>query len=114
MNLIFQHGSVHCPAAIVALIESRLLKLSERQRIEETTVQLNDAPEASPRYQASIVIRVPGPDIHATACDHTVRVTVEKLLAEVEAQIDVRQGRRKLRQRSKLQLSTATRTGRAW
>ena len=114
MNFILQHGNVHCPAATVELIESRLLKLMERQRIEETTVQLNDAPEASPRYQASIVIRVPGPDIHATACDHTIHVAVEKALAAVEAQVDVRQDRRKLRQRSQLQLSKATRTGRAW
>ena len=114
MNLILQPGNVHCPIAIVRLIESRLHTLGERQRIEESTVRLTDAPEASPRYQASILIRVPGPDIHATASDHTVRVAVEKALAAVEAQVDARKGRRQRRQRSQLQLSTVARTGRAW
>lgn len=114
MNLILQHGNVYCPVAIVRLIESRLLTLGERLRIEESTVRLTDAPEASPRFQASILIRVPGPDIHATACDHTVRVAVEKALAVVEAQVNARQDRRQQRQRSQLQLSTVARTGRAW
>ncbi len=114
MSLIFQHGNVHCPVAIIRLIESRLLTLGERQHIEESSVRLADAPEASPRYQASILIRVPGPDIHATACDHTVRVAVEKALAAVEAQVNARQDRRKQRQRSQLQLSTMARTARAW
>ena len=114
MNLIFQHDNVHCPVAIVRLIESRLLMLGKRQRVEESTVRLTDAPEASPRFQASILIRVPGPDIHATACDHTVRVAVEQALAAVEAQVDTRQDRRKQRQRSQLQLSMVARTGRAW
>ena len=114
MNLILQHGNVHCPVAIVRLVESRLLALGARQRIEEASVRLTDAPEASPRFQASILIRVPGPDIHATACDHTVRVAVEKALAAVEAQVGARKGRRHQRQRSQLQLSTAARTGRAW
>lgn len=114
MNLILQPGQVHWPVAVVRLIESRLLTLGERQRIEESTVRLTDAPEASPRFQASILIRVPGPDIHATACDHTVRVAVEKALVAVEAQVNARQDRRPQRQRSQLQLSTVARTGRAW
>jgi len=114
MNLILQHGNVHCPVAIVRLVESRLLRLGERQRIEEAIVRLTDAPEASPRFHASILIRVAGPDIHATACDHTVRVAIEKALAAVEAQVDLRQVRRKQRQRSQLQLSSVARTGHAW
>jgi len=114
MNLILQFGNVHCPVATARLIESRLLALGERQRIEESIVRLVDTPEASPRYSASVLIRVPGPDIHATASDHTVRVAVEKALAAVETQVDARQGRRQQRQRSQLQLSTVARTGHAW
>lgn len=113
MNLILQLN-VHCPVAIIRSIESRLIALGERQRIEDASVRLADAPEASPRYQASILIRVPGPDIHATACDHTMRVAVEKALAAVEAQVNARQDRRLQRQRSRLQLSTVARTGRGW
>jgi hypothetical protein len=57
---------------------------------------------------------VPGPDIHAVACDHTLRVAVQKALDAVEGQVAVRQGRRQARRRSRLQLSSATRTGRGW
>jgi len=114
MSLILRPGNVRCPIAVVRLIESRLLTLGLRQRIEESTVRLADSPESSPRYQASILLRVPGPDIHAIANDHTVRVAVEKALAAVEAQVDERKGRRQRRQRSQLQLSTVARTGSEW
>ena len=114
MSLILQHGSVHRPVASVRLVESRLLSLGGHQGIEEAIVRLTDAPEAGPRFQASILIRVPGPDIPATACDHTVRVAVEKVLAADEARVNTRQDRRKQRQRSHLPPSTGARTGRAW
>jgi ribosome-associated translation inhibitor RaiA len=114
MNLILQPGNTRSSAALDHLIESRLIALADRQRIEEAVVRLMDHPEGSPRYQASILIRVPGPDIHAVACDHTLRVAVQKALDAVEGQVEVRQGRRQARRRSRLQLSTATRTGGNW
>ena len=114
MNLIIQHGNVRFSVALERLIESRLTALAARQRIEEATVLLSDEREASPRYQASITIRIPGPDIHASACDHTMRVTVQKALDAIEAQVDARNGRRRQRLRSNLQLPATARTGRAW
>jgi len=77
-------------------------------------VRLNDNREGSPRFQASILIRVPGPDIHAVACDHTLRVAVQKALDAVEGQVDARQDRRQAQRRTRLQLAGAARTGRAW
>ena len=114
MNLILQPGNTRSSAALDHLIESRLIALADRQRIEEAVVRLTYHREGSPRYQASIMIRVPGPDIHAVACDHTLRVAVQKALDAVEGQVAVRQGRRQARRRSRLQLSSATRTGRGW
>ena len=114
MNLILQPGNTRSSAALDYLIESRLIALADRQRIEEAVVRLNDHREGSPRYQASIMIRVPGPDIHAVACDHTLRVAVQKALDAVEGQVAARQGRREARRRSRLQLSGAARTGRGW
>ena len=114
MNLILQPGNTRGSVALDYLIETRLIALADRQRIEEAVVRLNDNREGSPRYQASITIRVPGPDIHAVACDHTLRVAVQKALDAVEAQVAARQGRRQAQRRSRLQLSSATRTGRSW
>jgi ribosome-associated translation inhibitor RaiA len=107
MNLVFQTGNARSSAALDHLIESRLIALAERQRIEEATVRLSDHREGSPRYQASVMIRVPGPDIHAVACDHTLRVAVQKVLAAIEGQVEARQGRRQARRRRLLPLTTA-------
>jgi ribosome-associated translation inhibitor RaiA len=114
MNLILQAGNTRSSVALYDLIESRLIALADRQRIEEAVVRLNDNREGSPRYQASIMIRVPGPDIHAVACDHTLRVAVQKALDAVEGQVGARHGRRQAQRRSRLQHSSATRTGRSW
>jgi ribosome-associated translation inhibitor RaiA len=114
MNLILQPGNTRSSAALDHLIESRLIALADRQRIEEAVVRLNDHPEGSPRYQASIMIRVPGPDIRAVACDHTLRVAVQKALDAVEGQVVARQGRRLARRRSQLQLTRVARAGHSW
>ena len=114
MNLILQPGNTRPSAALDHLIESHLVALAERQRIEEAVVRLSDHREGSPRFQASIMIRVPGPDIHAVACDHTLRVAVQKALAAVEEQVVSRQARRRRRLRNELQQPAAARTGRAW
>jgi ribosome-associated translation inhibitor RaiA len=114
MNLILQPGNTRTSVALDHLIESRLVALAERQRIDEAVVRLSDHREGSPRYQASILVRVPGPDIHAVACDHTLRVAVQKVLAAVEEQVVERQARRRRRLRSQLQQTAPARTGRAW
>ncbi|WP_414660442.1 HPF/RaiA family ribosome-associated protein [Horticoccus sp. 23ND18S-11] len=113
MNLILQPGNVRCPASLASLIETRLVALAARQRIEEALVRLSAEREANPRFQAAISIRVPGPDIHAAACDHTPRVAVQKALAAVEAQIEARHVRRRQRARGLRQLTSAVRTGRS-
>jgi ribosome-associated translation inhibitor RaiA len=113
VKLILSHGNVRPSLALDRLIENRLLALGERQRIEEAVVRLADEREASPRFRASILVRVPGPDIHAAACDHTVGVAVRKMLAALEAQVAARQGRRLARQRPDLPVSRAGRTVRA-
>lgn len=114
MNLIIQHGNVRFSEALERLIDTRLTAIAARQRIEEASVRLSDEHEASPRYQASVKIRIPGPDIHATACGHTARESVQKALDAIEAQVDARLGRRRQRLRTNLQLPATSRTGRAW
>lgn len=94
MKLLLHHGNVGPRPSIERLIESRLLALATRLRLEEAIVRLEDDRAASLRYRASVLLRVPGPDLHTTASHHTVRVTVEKALAAAEAQVAARQGRR--------------------
>lgn len=114
MNLILHHRQVRRADAVPALVERRLSALSRTHRIEQAIVRLHDEYEASPRFQASVYLRVPGPDIHATGCDHTIRVAVEKALRAAEAQLAARAGRRRQRRKSNLQLPPVGRTGRVW
>lgn len=114
MKLILEPGNTRTSIALDRLIEARLVALAERQHIDEAVVRLNDDREGSPRYQANILIRVPGPDIHAVACDHTLRVAVQKAIAAVEEQVVARQARRRRRLSSQLQQPAKARTGRAW
>ncbi len=114
MKLIIHPGSTRSTAALEFLITSRLEAMSLRRRIEEAAIRFNLLPEGSPRFQARIQLRVPGPDLHAEACDHTLRGAVHKALDTVEGQLDALEGRRRARRRSRLQLSCASRTGRAW
>lgn len=112
MNLILQPGNTCRSATLDYLIETRLSALTGRQPIEEAVVRLNDHRDGSPRYQATVLIRVPGPDIHAAACDHTLRVAVQKALDAVEGQVAARQERRAAQRPGRFQLSHAPRPGR--
>lgn len=114
MNLILQSRHARYPAAVARRIEQQLLVLGARCRAEEAVVRLTDAPAASPRYQVAIFVRLPGPDLHATGCDHTIEVAAGKALRLLQAQLAVRAGRRQQRRRSNLQLSPAARTARVW
>lgn len=114
MKLTLQPNNARTTAALKLVIETRLLALSDHQLIEEAIVKLSDEAEASPRFQASILIRIAGPDIRATTCDHTLRVAVEKAIAAVENQVFTRQARRRSRRNSQLQQPATPRTGRAW
>jgi len=114
MKLTLKPNNARTTAALEQLIENRLLALSDHQLIEEAVVKISDEPEASPRFQASILIHIAGPDIHAATCDHTLLVAVEKALASVENQVFARQAQRRTRRRSQLQQPATPRTGRAW
>lgn len=73
-------------------------------------MRLHDQRESDPRFRASVFLRVPGPDVHAAAEDHSVRDAVEKALDAAEAQIASRHGRRVSRRRRSPLLAA----GRGW
>ena len=111
MKLLLHHGNVAPRPSIERLVEHRLLALSTRQRVEEAIVRLADERETSPRFHASVLLRIPGPDIHTTASDHTLGVAVEKALAAAEAKVASRLGRRLSRRRRQPLLALG---GRGW
>lgn len=48
---------------------------------------------AAPSFSASVELAVPGPDIHAAACDHTLEAAVLKVARRLEAQVAARKKR---------------------
>ncbi len=114
VNIVLQSRHARYPQDAARLLEDGLLELAARYRAEEAVVQLVDEKDASPRFRVAIFLRLPGPDIHASACDHTVTVAARKALRLVEAQLAARADRRRRRRRSNLQHSSEPRTGRSW
>jgi ribosome-associated translation inhibitor RaiA len=97
--LLLQPGNIRPRPVIERLVERRLLALHHRERVEEAIVRLGDERDAGPRFRVRVFLRIPGPDIHATAADRTMSGAVEKAFAAVEAQIRARRGRRVARRR---------------
>lgn len=114
MNIILQARHTRYPHSVSTLLEESLLALGERCRAEEAMVRLTDAREASPRFEVVISLRLPGPDLHVSGCDHTIAVAARKALRALEAQLESRAGRREQRRRSNLQVPATARTGRSW
>ncbi len=69
----------------------RLLPISLAQ------VVLEQQPNATPAFSASVALAVPGPDIHAAARDHTLKAVVLKVARRLEEQIEARKNRQQLR-----------------
>ncbi len=107
MKILLQHGSLRPRPSVERLVEQRLLALAARARLEEAVVRLHDERESSPRFRATVFLRVPGPDVHASASDRNVRDAVEKALDAAEAQIAARRGRRQARRRHGPSLAVA-------
>ncbi|HYP16077.1 MAG TPA: HPF/RaiA family ribosome-associated protein [Opitutus sp.] len=100
MKILLRPGNVRSSRFIEAFAQSRLSGLAGRQRIDEAIIQLHEEREASPRFFVTILLRLPGPDIHASARDHTAGVALRKALDSVESQIETRHGRRRWRWRA--------------
>jgi ribosome-associated translation inhibitor RaiA len=114
MNLLLHSHHTSYPAPTARLLETELLELAGRYRAEEIVVRLTDEREASPRYHVTIFVRLPGPDVHVSATDHTAAVAARKAIRLLENCLVARADRRRQRRRSNLQHSSAARTGRAW
>ena len=93
MNLILHSHHVRCLAGVMRLLEHRIAALARQSRLELVQVRLNERPGASPRYEATIDVRLPGPDLHAGGCDHTIDTAVHKALQALEAQFAFRVAR---------------------
>lgn len=73
-----------------ARIEDGLRDLRKLTLITAATVHLERRRECSPAMQAQVHLAVSGPDIHATATEHTVQAVWLKVLKNLRRQIERR------------------------
>jgi len=100
MKLNVQHHNLRSTHELDSLIENRILALEPRLQIDEANVRLECRPDESPAFSARIHLVTPGPDVVAEDCDHTIRAAIDKVLADLEIEINRRALKRGRRVRS--------------
>ena len=71
MKLTIRNHTLRSPRSIDALIETRLLTLADRVRIDDATVLVEHRTDASPPFRVEIHLAVPGPDLSTERIDNT-------------------------------------------
>lgn len=86
-----------------ALLENNLHALHLLVPISSAQVVLERQHAAAPAFRASAHLAVPGPDIHATACDHTLLAAWRKLVGNLKRQFQRRMAHHKFQLKSREQ-----------
>ena len=109
MKLTISNLNLPLDRSLDAIVENRLVALSERLRIDDATVVIERRVEASPPYRVHLHISVPGPDLHTEMLDNTPIQALTRALKEIEHKIRDRSSTRFAR--LKPQGSSACRVG---
>ena len=80
-----------------SLIEQSLEALRRLIPISTARVVLEQQRDNSPAYRVYAHLAVPGPDVHAAACDHTLLAAWRKLAGNLMKQFQRRTTRQQLR-----------------
>ncbi len=112
MKLTVQHHNLRSSDELDSLIENRILALQPRLHIDEARVRLECRFEQSPAFSVRVHLVTPGPDLVAERRDHTLRAAIDKVMADLEANLSHRREKRLRRVRSNLQEPALLRMGR--
>jgi ribosome-associated translation inhibitor RaiA len=111
MKLTISNLNLPLNRSLDAIVENRLVALSERLRIDDATVVIERRVEASPPYRVHLHISVPGPDLHTEMVDNTPIQALTRALKEIEHKISdrsrIRLARLKARRSSASRIGTA-------
>ncbi len=100
-------------ASLRLWLEQQLQRLHSLIPISVAEVLLERQPGHAPAFHAQVHLAVPGPDIHATSCDHTVEAVWLKVTKNLRQQIERRKGRQQSNLKSNRQnpQTTSRRSG---
>jgi ribosomal subunit interface protein len=98
MKIQFQIRGLNGSASLRVWLEQQLERLHNLLPVTTANVVLERQFDNAPAFRAQVHLAVPGPNIHAAACDHTLEAVWLKVTKNLRQQIE----RRKFRQHQKL------------
>jgi ribosome-associated translation inhibitor RaiA len=87
MKLTISNRHLPPAKALDALIETRLVALADRVRIDEVSVTVEYRQEASPPFRVALLLAVPGPDLRAEMIDNTPLQAFTRALEDIERRL---------------------------
>ena len=100
-------------ASLRRWLEQSLDRLERLISITAAAVVLEHRRDDAPAFRAFVSLAVPGPDIHAEACDHTLEAAWLKVLTALRKQIEQRKARQgeRVKRNGHLRARAIRRTG---
>lgn len=97
MNIQFLIRGLNANASLRIRLEQQLEQLQNLIPVTTAEVVLEHQRDCAPSFHARVHLAVPGPDIHATARDHTLEAVWLKIVNNLSKQIERRKTRQQLR-----------------
>lgn len=106
INLNIHLRGLRDAGGLDVLVEECLHELSRLVPISLARVVLERGYQLTPAFRVTAHLAVPGPDIHAAACDHTLLAAWRKLAADLRDQFRRRTSRQRRRLKDRGQWRT--------
>ena len=103
MKIQFRIRGLNANAGLRSWLKQQLERLHSLVPVSTAEVVLEHQREATPGFCAHVHLAVPGPDIHATARDHTVQAAWLKVFKNLKKQIERRKTKQVTRVRTNRQ-----------
>jgi ribosomal subunit interface protein len=104
MKIQFRVCGLNANASLHGWLEKQLERLHSLIPVSDAHVALERQREATPGFCAHVHLAVPGPDIHATARDHTVQAAWLKVFRNLKRQIERRKTKQAVRAKTNRQV----------
>ena len=103
MKIQFQIRGLNANAGLRGWLEKQLERLHNLIPVSTAEVVLEREQDSAPAFRAHVHLAVPGPDIHATARDHTVQAAWLKVFKNLKKQIERRNTKQVMRAKTNRQ-----------
>ena len=100
MKIQFRFRGLNANASLRVWLEQQLDRLHRLIPVSAADVVLEQQRDNAPACRAQVHLAVSGPDLHATARDHTLEAAWLKVAGNLRRQIERREARKQLRLKS--------------